>query len=190
MRKAMVVAVAAAMLAPALAKAAPRLEVEALGGYRTFTGDAGDVLDGGPAYGAGLRLGLTPWVGLEGWYQGAAFRTSGALPFDRTRVWENGVAAMLKVGPQHGRLRPYAFGGLGWNWLRTDEDNPFVQDQNYLTVPVGAGLDFALARMGRTDVTLGARASYRFGFGEDAFLEERLDRNDQFQVGAVLGAQF
>jgi hypothetical protein len=87
-------------------------------------------------------------------------------------------------------VRPFAFGGAEWDWIRADDTNLAVRDDNFLVLPVGAGVDVSVSET--YGLKLGARGSYRFGFGEDAFRlnGSTMDRTDQYQVAAVLGGHF
>jgi len=178
-------------LAPDAARGQATFDVQALGGYRAFVSDAGDVLEGGPAYRVGVTVGLARWLAIEGWYEGATFDTESGLTIGDRRTRQNGVAGVLRLGPTVGQVRPYAFGGAEWDWFRAEGTNTVVRDEEFLTVPLGAGIDVNLSRNRSSGLKLGARGAYRLGFGEDAFVSgSTMDRTDQFEVAAVLGAQF
>ena len=167
------------------------LEVQALGGVRSFTGEAGDFLATGPAYGVAVAIEPFPLIALELSYQGASFLTDEGLPGDQNRVNQNGGAAAIKLSPIIGRVEPYAFGGFGLSQLRaTGAGNVFVETDTLYSIPVGVGIDFHLPVGVATDVLLGVRGTYEFGYGEDAFSGITDERTDWLQGTVNAGFQF
>ncbi len=188
-----VVAALAIALAPLIASAEDdvhEVQLRALGGYRAFSQRAArDLMKGGPVYGVALDLGLGPFAALEGAWLGSTFGEKGALAFGNQRVEQNEAWATLKLGPRYGAAEPYVFGGAGYSWIRNTSQDAFLRDTSYFTVPVGVGIDLALA----SNVTLGARGAYEFGFGKDVYspLAPRTSsRTDEFAIMASLGARF
>lgn len=168
------------------------LELQALGGIRSFTGDAGDILGTGPAYGVVAAIEPVSALSLELSYQGATFKTDEGLPGDQSRVNLNGGVAVLKVSPVvFDLLEPYALGGVGLTqFTNTSANQLFVTDDTAWSIPVGIGADFHLPIGVATDFLIGARGTYEFAFGEDAFPGITDSRTDWLQVTLNAGAQF
>ncbi|HCF56733.1 MAG TPA: hypothetical protein DFS52_01890 [Myxococcales bacterium] len=168
------------------------LELQALGGIRSFTGDAGDIIGTGPTYGVLAAIEPFSALSLELSYQGATFQTAEGLPGEQSRINQNGGEAVLKVSPVVGDLvELYALGGIGLTqFTNTGVNELFVVDDTVTSIPVGIGADFHLPIGIATDFLIGARGTYEFAFGEDAFPGITDSRTDWLQVTLNAGAQF
>lgn len=153
------------------------LSVSAQAGLLTYTGEAANFTSPGVSYGVLAGLDVTPWLGGEVSYQGAAYVTDGRLSPDDDDIGisENGAQAVAKVGPRlRGNLQPYALGGLNLSFLEVkDREIAFgaVEDAFLVKVPLGAGVDWEIP--GDPDslaqFSLGARATYNLTIDSGAF---------------------
>ena len=169
------------------------VQVQAQGGIISFPGEAASQLSPGALY--GVVVGIEPPIPvfeLELGYQGGAYQSDERLTGAQENVIENGGQALLKASPEVGAFEPYVFGGYQisrFNVYERANSTGALQDDTLHKAPVGAGFDVHLG-----DVLLGARGSYNFIFGNDAFTNiptQSSDRDaDQLTGSLLLGGQF
>lgn len=145
-----------------------------------------------------VTVGTRSLVGLDLAYVGSAydihFGDQGLDP-DAAIVGNGAEGALrlqapLSLGTGY-LLQPYAFGGLGW--VRYDVVNadfntsPVAEDDNVLTVPLGAGVGF-----GYRGFIADARFTYRPVFDDDRLFPAGEDFADlqTWNVGLTLGYEF
>ncbi|MFN7133378.1 MAG: hypothetical protein ACK4N5_14965 [Myxococcales bacterium] len=141
------------------------ITVGALGGVEGYTGSLAPRIEPGAAWGVGLGLQPSHFVGLELGYTGAANQIGGNEVFGvgGANMIRNGAHANVKVSLTARRVEPFVFSGIGIN--RMDFRGGTPQDFNrdlYGQVPVGGGLNFHVGNF-----TAGARVSYNMLFDRD-----------------------
>jgi hypothetical protein len=175
------------------------LEVSAQAGLLTYTGDAAAFTAPGVSFGVLAGIDVTPWLGGEASYQGAAYMTDNRLSpgNDDIGISENGAQLVAKVGPQlAGNIQPYALGGLNLSVLDVkDRETAFgaVEDAFLVKLPVGAGVDWQIpgGRDSLAQFSVGARATYNIMLDSGAFpLVDDAASANQLQTTIQLGAQF
>ncbi|MFN7134334.1 MAG: outer membrane protein, partial [Myxococcales bacterium] len=143
----------------------PGIRVQAQGGVQSYVGQAGDAVRPGGAYGVLVGLPTSGFLGLELGYQGSAFETQ-----DRANgIVENGGQALVKLNPHFGRWEPYVYGGVGATRLTVLGDNPLVDNDTLVKVPVGAGVDVRFPRDSENAFLVGGRAGYNYVYDNEAF---------------------
>lgn len=176
----------------------PELNATAEAGLATFVGDAADVTRPGAMYGVNLGLGIIDPVSVELGYQGALYDAEQEVQGDRARIAENGGQFLVELGPRlfDRALRPYALGGIAVSRLSVVANEAsavgVVNDDTLVRVPVGVGVDYVFDSDSKTDLTLGARSTYRFEVAGDAFpaLQAEDTRAQQLTAQLVLGGRF
>jgi hypothetical protein len=116
-------------------------------GATIFVGSAGAYADPGPAFGARVGIGVTPWLDLGGLVSGSAHAANVPAPAvgQYFELYHTGFD--MRAGGRIGRVRLFAEGGGGWAWFSTnildsvDVTKPYRHDGPYLAA--GAGLEYA-----------------------------------------------
>jgi hypothetical protein len=160
-----------------------------------------DVAPVGPTWDVRAAIGANKVIGFEAAYIGSMQATNGeGLAPDATLVStgaEGDVRLTAPIRNIEGNIdvRPFAFGGLGWQrYTFFGEggavDGDIQNADNIMTVPAGLGLE-----LGVGNVTFGGRVAYRHalfggltGDSEDRFFES--DALHQWNAGANVGVEF
>jgi hypothetical protein len=162
-----IAAVAALLLAPAAAHAQfedRELDVELNFGIGGFTGDIGGLTSTGPAYGVIAGVEQTPIIKYEVGYMG---QTTGVHDSDG-RLTSNKLQANVRAGPELEApipWQPYAFGGVGANFVIATTDAHGLSNAVQGVIPFGVGADFFTD----SPIRVGARGTYDWtpGIGSD-----------------------
>jgi hypothetical protein len=148
------------------------MAISAGGGVTDFLdNDAEDMTEIGGAWDVRLALGTRSWIGLEAGYIGSMHDIA-ALGLDPdAALMSNGLEGLVRVNLGTFAIQPYAVGGVGWSryeLVNDDFNTSSVNDEDdVLTVPVGAGLSTYLGRGEAGAFMLDARFTYRAAFRED-----------------------
>lgn len=148
------------------------MAISAGGGVTDFIdNDAEDMTEIGGAWDVRLALGTRSWIGLEAGYIGSMADIA-ALGLDPdAALMSNGLEGLVRVNLGTFAIQPYAVGGIGWSryeLVNDDFNTSSVNDEDdVLTVPVGAGLSTYLGRGEAGAFMLDARFTYRAAFRED-----------------------
>lgn len=206
MRKYLLLAAAALVVAPATAPAAenawgptPRAdsEVNVFGlpldqvsvgfGYNNYTGDfAGDV-GAGAGWNVGADLDVSRPVDLELNYIGGINSFNGEI--ETFNAYTNGVQAAVQVEPWtwDDTFTPYASGGLGLNRISVAKDtdlNQEFQSDTAAAVPLAAGLDVSLGE----NWVAGARAQYDILLDNEVIVGEDTTDSDRTSFMLKVGS--
>lgn len=147
----------------------------------------------------GVFGGHTP-IGLEAAYVGSSRNVDnppGAT--GDTQLVSNGVEGDLRLAIpiQAGEfvdVRPFAFGGIGWQYMSLWGDGSVDEDRDegdhIMVVPAGLGVE-----LGVGPVNLEARGTYRHAVGSDLFGEADADFDDpdalhSYVIGGAIGLEF
>ncbi|MBN1208098.1 MAG: outer membrane beta-barrel protein [Myxococcaceae bacterium] len=138
------------------------LDVRAgLGG---LTGDAGDNTGVGPLL--GIAAGAQVWtgLGLEVGYEGQRIPIDEEFVGDGEALYRHNLGLLAKAGPLiDEKWRPFVGAGVGMSYVNpTDGAENLYDDDLIREVPLAAGLDYNFG-----NIFAGARATYRFMFGEE-----------------------
>lgn len=152
------------------------VSVKAMVGGGDFTEDAvQEITTAGPTYEARALIGTGSPIGIEGAYVGSAkgiAEGAPGIPDDATLV-SNGLEGALRIAaPIRASelldVRPFAFGGLGWQYMSLWGDGPVDGDDDdgdhILAIPAGLGLELGLGAL-----NLDGRVTYRHAVGSDIF---------------------
>jgi hypothetical protein len=154
----------------------------------------------GPSWDVRGVIGAHSPIGFEAAYTGSSRGiNSGGGNTDDWQLVSNGVegdlriAAPLSVG-EVVDVRPFAFGGLGWQYMTQWGDGPVDEDNDegdhIMTIPAGVGLELGIG-----PVNVDVRGTYRHAVGSDLFGDATAQFDDpealhSFNVGAGLGFEF
>jgi hypothetical protein len=195
---ALLLALPASSLARDLEEPLTDLRVSAQSGLLTFTGEGARYTSPGVAYGVTVGSDVTPWFSGELQYQGAAYGTDADHVPGNPAVVENGIAGMLRFGPQReAGAEPYVAGGFGieaFDVQGDDDEGGPVQDATLLHVPFGVGIDYRVPDSfgPDADLLIGTRALYDVVFGGGPF--DNAPGGDvnanRLQTTLQVGAQF
>jgi hypothetical protein len=128
-----------------------------------------DAVDTGGTWDVRLTLGTRTWVGLDLAYVGSAQGMNVAgLDTDAVLVG-NGAETDLRIQYPFGWVRPYVFGGVGWNHYSVQRSSVFntglLQSDDEGTIPFGVGVAFGQVN----GVTFDIRGTGRATFDDDLF---------------------
>jgi hypothetical protein len=160
-------------------------------GVITHTGEAARLTRPGSTYGIAVGFDLVRGINAELGYLGASYRSDGAA--SGVGITENGGQALMKLGPQHRALHPFAMFGLQVTRVNAlgGEDIAGVRDATHLKLPMGAGVSYTVPSEADAEITVGARAAYNFTLDAGAFptLNEPAAANQLLGM-AVVGGRF
>lgn len=169
-----------------------RIKVQAEAGIQLFPGAAKALLGSGAAYGVLVSWQPIWFAGGELAYQGANYNAF--IDGQKVSLFENGAQASFKLSPNFGIFEPYALAGIGFSIATEVSDEgrkPILEENTFVKVPLGLGIDFHLASRKKTGVphvTLGVRGVYRIVF-HHPFLNVSQRGADQITLTGVVGLQ-
>ena len=195
MKKLLVGLAAALVAAPPGAKADSEFSVVLLGGAAKYNQSLSGA-DVGAAYGARLGIMPTPIIGFELGYLGSQnnFKATLDTGTNQSTIRTNGGYADLRLNVLPGAVTPYAFGGYGRTWFRTDNaDANGFHNTGVNTLPFGAGVEVNAGAF-----KIGGRFQYNYLFdkiytGAPTATGAAVDKGgnaDFYNVSVDLGASF
>lgn len=174
---------------PRGAKPLDNVLVEIGGGASTFTGELGDVTEGGAGWTGRVVIGARTMLGFELSYFGAANTIEGLdvnitdvgdLGNDNTVISSagEGLVRVNFLGPR-APVKPFVAGGA--NYTRFDSDTLF-DNREALGFPLAAGAQFYMGNF-----TIGARGDYRI---LTDLIDENMPNGNQWGGMLTVGANF
>ncbi len=135
-------------------------------GVGGFTGEAGELTKAGPLL--GITAGAQPWdfIGVEAGVESQRLAIDDSRVGSGEAMWRHNLGVLAKAGPLllNQKMRPYVGAGAGVSYLNASSGAEGLYRNDFITeVPVAAGLDYRFNQ----GFFAGARASYRFMFGEE-----------------------
>jgi peptidoglycan-associated lipoprotein len=147
--------------------------------------DATDRTSVGGMWNARVTLNTRYHIGVEAAYVGSYQDLADDMGYSDSKLIGNGVEGGLRVNILQERVRPYVFGGIGYNHYNVTNNNDLSDDQ--VTVPGGAGIDFKVTEGLLIDV----RGTARAAFEDELFAEPGEDiRMHNWSASAQAGYAF
>ena len=158
-----------------------------------------DITGIGPSWDVRGVFGAHSPIGVEAAYVGSARGIGGLGVDDTTQLVSNGaegdirIAAPIRAGEMVD-VRPFAFGGLGWQymtlWGDGAVDGSRDEGDHILTIPAGVGLE-----LGVGPLNLDVRGTYRHAVDSEIFGDATAEFDDpnalhSYNVSAGLGFEF
>lgn len=158
-----------------------------------------DITGIGPSWDVRGVFGAHSPVGLEAAYVGSARGIGGLGVDDQSALVSNGAEGDLRIAApiRAGELvdvRPFAFGGLGWQYMTLWGDGAVdgARDagDHIMTIPAGVGLE-----LGVGPLNLDVRGTYRHAVDSEIFGDATAEFDDpnalhSYNVSAGLGFEF
>jgi Outer membrane protein beta-barrel domain len=174
--------------------AATRVGVDVRVGVGGMTGELGELTAPGPLLGITAAAQPSEALGIEVGYEGQRLPIDDFRVGDEQAMYRHNITLLAKTGPllMEDKLRPYVGAGVGVSYLNvTDgaQDTGLYTNDMVRELPVAAGLDYRIT----DNIHAGARASYRFMFGEEFANDAQLDNEaegDLLNVGLTVGGRF
>jgi hypothetical protein len=163
------------------------LKVFLRGGVAEFTGDVGDDIDTGPAWGLTVNVQPTNILGFEIGYDGSRNGIANDLLPDGS-LTRHGASGMVKLAPPFIEVvKPFVGAGLGVSYISADGSLGLYESDLVEEVPVAAGIEFNTGGL-----TAGVRATYRV-LVDESFAADAAPGNPQgglFDASLTLGGRF
>jgi hypothetical protein len=163
------------------------LNVFLRGGVSDYTGDLGEDVQAGPAWGLTVNVQPMRSLGFELGYEGSKNDVTPDLLPDASFT-RHGISGLLKLSPPLiEKVRPFVGAGLGASYVSVDGGAGLYSSDLVEEVPVAAGLEFNTGA-----VTAGVRATYRLlvdeGMADSAALGN--PQGGLFDATFTLGGRF
>jgi hypothetical protein len=174
--------------------------VKLMAGSGDFT-QAGprDITGVGPSWDVRGVFGAHSPVGLEAAYVGNARGIGGLGVDDQAALVSNGVEGDLRIAApvragEYVDVRPFAFGGLGWQYMTLWGDGAVdgARDagDHIMTIPAGVGIE-----LGVGNLNIDLRGTYRHAVDSEIFGDATAQFDDpdalhQYNISAGLGFEF
>lgn len=164
-----------------------KVKVFLKGGVSEYTGDVGDGIDAGPAWGLTVNVQPLRLIGFELGYEGSRNNVTNDLLPDAT-LTRNGATGMVKIAPPFiDVVKPFVAAGLGASYISASGGLGLYDSDLVEEVPVAAGIEFNTGSL-----TTGVRATYRWLVDEN-FAENTELGNPQgglFDAALTIGGRF
>jgi hypothetical protein len=132
------------------------LNVFLRGGVSDYTGDLGNDVQAGPAWGLTVNVQPMRSLGFELGYEGSKNDVTPDLAPDASFT-RHGISGMLKVAPPLiEKVKPFVGVGLGASYISVDGGAGLYDSDLVEEVPVAAGIEFNTGA-----ITAGVRGTYR-----------------------------
>jgi hypothetical protein len=163
------------------------LNVFLRGGVSDYTGDVGENVQSGPAWGLTVNVQPTRIFGFELGYEGSKNDIENDLLPDAS-LTRHGASGLVKIAPPLiDKVKPFVGAGLGASYVSVDGGLGLYESDLVEEVPVAAGIEFNTGA-----VTAGLRATYRLLVDEN-FASNTSPGNPQgglFDASFTLGGRF
>jgi Outer membrane protein beta-barrel domain len=157
------------------------------GGVSDYTGEVGDDLDTGPAWGLTVNVQPTNVLGFELGYSGSRNTVANDLLPDAA-LTRNGATGLIKLAlPFIDVVKPFLGAGLGASYISASGGAGLYDSDLVEEVPVAAGIEF-----NNGGLTAGLRATYRL-LVDESFAADTSTGNPQgglFDASLTLGGRF
>ncbi|WP_224245571.1 outer membrane beta-barrel protein [Hyalangium gracile] len=163
------------------------LKVFLSGGVSEYTGELGEDINTGPAWGLTVNVQPTNILGFELGYTGSSNTVDNGLLPD-ARLTRNGATGLIKLAPPFIEVvKPFVGAGLGASYVSASGGAGLYDSDLVEEVPVAAGVEF-----NKGGLTAGLRATYRLlvdeSFASDASLGN--PQGGLFDASLTLGGRF
>jgi hypothetical protein len=157
------------------------------GGVSDYTGEVGDDIDTGPAWGLTVNVQPTNILGFELGYTGSRNTVESDLLPDAA-LTRNGATGLIKLAPPFiDVVKPFVGAGLGASYISASGGAGLYDSDLVEEVPVAAGIEF-----NKGGLTAGLRATYRL-LVDESFAADTTTGNPQgglFDASLTLGGRF
>jgi hypothetical protein len=157
------------------------------GGVSDYTGEVGDDIDTGPAWGLTVNVQPTNILGFELGYSGSRNTVASDLLPDAA-LTRNGATGLIKLAPPFiEAVKPFLGAGLGASYISASGGAGLYDSDLVEEVPVAAGIEF-----NKGGLTAGLRATYRL-LVDESFAADTSTGNPQgglFDASLTLGGRF
>jgi hypothetical protein len=163
------------------------LNVFLRGGVSDYTGELGDDVNAGPAWGLTVNVQPMRSLGFELGYEGSKNDVASDLVPDASFM-RHGISGLLKVSPPLiEKVKPFVGVGLGASYISVDGGGGLYDSDLVEEVPVAAGLEFNSGA-----ITAGVRGTYRL-LVDEGLAADAAPGNPQgglFDASFTLGGRF
>ncbi|WP_224360327.1 outer membrane beta-barrel protein [Hyalangium versicolor] len=157
------------------------------GGVSDYTGDVGENINTGPAWGLTVNLQPLNILGFELGYNGSRNTVDNVLLPDAT-LTRNGATGLIKLAPPFiDVVKPFVGAGLGASYISASGGAGVYDSDLVEELPVAAGIEF-----NKGGLTAGVRATYRWLLDESFANGVDLDKDQGglFDASLTLGGRF
>ncbi|MDY7229382.1 outer membrane beta-barrel protein [Hyalangium rubrum] len=163
------------------------LNVFLKGGVSDYTGDLGDDVSTGPAWGLAVNVQPTRILGFELGYDGSKNDVNNDLLPDASFTRHGGTGLVKLAPPLLEKVKPFVGAGLGVSYISVDGGAGLYDSDIVEEVPVAAGIEFNSGA-----VTAGLRATYRLLVDENVANDVSLGnpQGGLFDASFTLGGRF
>ncbi|HVG60688.1 MAG TPA: outer membrane beta-barrel protein [Hyalangium sp.] len=164
-----------------------KVKVFLKGGVSDYTGEVGEDVDTGPAWGLTVNIQPLRIIGFELGYDGSRNGISNDLLPDAT-LTRNGATGLVKIAPPFlESVKPFVGAGLGASYISVSGGAGLYDSDLVEEVPLAAGIEFNTGNL-----TTGVRATYRI-LVDESFAADTAPGNPQgglFDASLTLGGRF
>jgi hypothetical protein len=164
-----------------------KVKVFLKGGVSDYTGDLGNDIESGPAWGLTVNVQPLRMIGFELGYEGSRNSVTNDLLPDAT-LTRNGASGMVKIAPPLiDVVKPFVAAGLGASYISAKGGAGLYKSDLVEEVPVAAGIEFNTGNL-----TTGVRATYRW-LVDESFAADTAPGNPQgglFDAALTIGGRF
>lgn len=164
-----------------------KLKVFLRGGVADFTGDVGEDIDSGPAWGLTVNVQPTNILGFEIGYDGSRNVIADDVLPDGSLL-RHGASGLVKLAPPLIEVvKPFVGAGLGVSYISAKGGLELYDSDLVEEVPLAAGIEFNTGGL-----TAGVRATYRL-LVDESFAADAAPGNPQgglFDASLTLGGRF